>query len=595
MGCLHSKVIIRLMKNRIIFPFISMLIGITLAGMAVFADRIGLDPSSGWGKIRIALLIFGVFITICSALLWRYIDETRWWMRKILSSLENHPIAKNARSKNSVVYLSGLVKNYWFTLPILVLVILIYVWFVSSGTWVSWVSPTHFYADLTRGFLRGNLYLPIKENSNPLASPGPFTSGKGAQGPLDVSYFHGKYYLYWGPVPALLLLLIHPIIPWRVGDLQLVFGFVTGVYILQCVLAVVIWDRFFRNLPEYILWLSVLLVGLASPATFILNSYKSARIYEAAITGGQFFLVGGFTAAVVGLGSPICRWLLVLAGILWALAIGTRLILVLPIGFIVLMVAWWILNVNHWSLKGIRELIPLGLPLVLGLVVLGWYNWARFGSITETGFIYQIPSAMNLQRLYSDIIKPIYILQNLYNYFLNPVEIRSQFPYVFAEFGNTKAIFSSYALPNLYSAQPITGLLYLIPFIIFGIIPLTIFLYDLFSKKTFRPAPENDDRRVLNWTILSLSGGCLLVFGFLLSYYWAAARFVEDVEPFLAMLSVIGFWQGYQIVSNKPAWKRSYTSLGVILASASILISTLVAISVNDARFVIIRLFSSIR
>jgi len=45
-------------------------------GTAIFADRLGLDPSMGWGKRRIALLIFGVCIMLCAVLYWRYMDET---------------------------------------------------------------------------------------------------------------------------------------------------------------------------------------------------------------------------------------------------------------------------------------------------------------------------------------------------------------------------------------------------------------------------------------------------------------------------------------------------------------------------------------
>jgi len=62
--------------------------------------------------------------------------------------------------------------------------------------------------------------------------------------------------------------------------------------------------------------------------------------------------------------------------------------------------------------------------------------------------------------------------------------------------------------------------------------------------------------------------------------------------PAMIMLSVIGFWQGYQSLRNKPIGTRFYTAIGVVLIAVSILISTLVAISVNDARFEIIRLLT---
>jgi drug/metabolite transporter superfamily protein YnfA len=102
----------------------------------------------------------------------------------------------------------------------------------------------------------------------------------------------------------------------------------------------------------------------------------------------------------------------------------------------------------------------------------------------------------------------------------------------------------------------------------------------------------DDERRILNWIMLTLSGACLAIFGFLLSFFWAATRYLEDGMPAMIMLSVIGFWQGYQSLRNKPIGTRFYTAIGVVLIAVSILISTLVAISVNDARFEIIRLLT---
>jgi hypothetical protein len=208
-----------------------------------------------------------------------------------------------------------------------------------------------------------------------------------------------------------------------VGDLQLVFVFLTVVFILQCLLAVAIWDRFFRDLPKYILWLSIMLMGLAGPATFMLDSTRSARIYEAAITGGQLFLVSGFIVLLTALRPPISQWRFACAGILWACAIGTRLILAVPIGFMVLMAGWWNLSVNHRSFKKIADLMPVCLPLAIGLVCLGWYNWARFGSVTESGFYYAMTTIPNFQQHSSELIKPIFIPQNIYNqYFTKGLE-----------------------------------------------------------------------------------------------------------------------------------------------------------------------------
>ncbi len=536
-------------------------------------------------------------MAICAILYLRYTNEINHAARRLRAFINNFPIVSGATGNSSLIHLSGLLKKYWFAFPILMSVTLIYVWFISSGTWINWVSPTHYYADLARGFLQGHLYLPIKVNPSLLTSPDPWKPIPGGKslGPTDVSYFQGKYYLNWEPVPALILFLIHPIISWRVGDLQLVFDFMMGLYILQCLLAVVIWDRFFSNMPKFILWLSILLVGLACPLTFMLDSYKSARIYEAAIVGGQFFLVGGFFAALTALNHSKSGWRLALAGTLWALAFGSRLILALPVGFMTLMTGWWILSKDGWSFQKITRLIPLGIPLALGFICLGWYNWARFGSITENGFYYILPTNVDYQKYYSELISPIFIPQNFYNYFLYPFSIQPQFPYFYAEIGNLKPILSSYPLPSFYLSQKITGLVYTVPFSVFALIPSLLYLNNRNKRKAAEKSPNDDERRTLNWVTLTLSGACLAVFGFLLSFYCIAMRYFEDAMPSLIMLSIVGFWQGFQAVSQKPIAKKLYTFSGVMLAGASIIISTLVALSVNNARFEISHLLTFLK
>jgi hypothetical protein len=79
----------------------------------------------------------------------------------------------------------------------------------------------------------------------------------------------------------------------------------------------------------------------------------------------------------------------------------------------------------------------------------------------------------------------------------------------------------------------------------------------------------------LNWIILALRGSSLLTLSPLLSYFWATARYFEDVVPALIMLGMIGFWQAYQFLTAKPAWRRFYTSIGLLLIASSKIISPL--------------------
>jgi hypothetical protein len=83
------------------------------------------------------------------------------------------------------------------------------------------------------------------------------------------------------------------------------------------------------------------------------------------------------------------------------------------------------------------------------------------------------------------------------------------------------------------------------------------------------------------WIIASLSGAFVCAFGVLLISLWTMIRYLADFMPALAMLSVLGFWRGYQLLAQKPRHQRMYSIMGIILAGASITVNILLSISVR--------------
>ena len=79
------------------------------------------------------------------------------------------------------------------------------------------------------------------------------------------------------------------------------------------------------------------------------------------------------------------KWLW-LIGFTLGLAIATRSfnLAVLPVWGIWLGWLWW--RGNRKWLDGLKQLLAVGLPIVGWLVIIGWWNWARFGNPSETGY-----------------------------------------------------------------------------------------------------------------------------------------------------------------------------------------------------------------
>jgi hypothetical protein len=523
-------------KNISVFIVVSLLI----VGVALFSSQLGINPS--WSKGRIALLICGLLV---AAVPW---------------------VPKRGIERSEKIF-----QNDLFALPALLIVIAIYLWFAS----ISRDSTSNYYALLATSFRQGEVSLSLRPDSALLALPNPYdpAAREGIKAPLDLSLYNGKFYLYWGPVPALLLALVQPFFPEMVSDGYLLVAFICGIFLSQFSLIMYIWARFFSEIPKWILILSILVVGLISPTLWLLTQPK---IYETAIAGGQIFFLAGLLSVIMALDRPIpFTWGLGLAGTLWSFAVGTRSVLVFPIAFMTLIVVYWLFKAYHRSFpKFLIGFLPLGLSLIVGAIAFGWYNWARFGSIVETGFSYALAGPY-LQEHLHELFSPAYIFQNLYNYLLNPFAVKQLFPFFYPIRGLVEEILSWQTLPEIYSAQAVTGLLYAAPFTLFAAIPAA----KLFKKNLANRSGEESRATFFNWIIVSLIGSFLLSFISLLAFFWAAMRYAEDFMPTLTLLSIIGFWQGYLRLSQDPKKGKIFAIFGITLASISIIIGILLALS----------------
>jgi hypothetical protein len=323
------------------------------------------------------------------------------------------------------------------------------------------------------------------------------------------------------------------------------------------------------------------MLGLTAPWTYALINEPNGRIYEAAISGAQFFLLSGFLISVVAFKRAIPSSLsLAITGLLWALAIGTRLTMVLPIAFLMLMIACQIWKNTRPSLRTFaKEMISLSLPLLLCCICLGWYNWARFGSITETGFSYAL-AGVNLQKYHSELFSPIYVFQNLYNYMIKPPAVTAQFPFLHLE----NVLVPFYPLPEVYTTNPITGLLFIAPITILTFLPIaTVFMKT--NRNTSSGLTKEDKSNDFQWIVISLLGAFFGGFCLLLIFFWAALRYLGDFMPALIMVNTLGFWQGYRLLAHRPVHQKVYLLAGTVLIVAGIVISILFSISVKNFGF----------
>jgi hypothetical protein len=277
-------------------------------------------------------------------------------------------------------------------------VILFYAWAVRqfNDPWHWGHDLNGLYNHLSRSLAQGQLHLPIQPSKELLSAPNPYDPRLPDEWKLhDAVLFQGKYYLYHGVAPALLLFLPYRLIAGSdIYEGVAVLIFVSAAFLIQCL-------TIKRHIGRLDHW-HVFALGLANSIPFLLHRVV---VYEVAIASGVFCLSLAAFA--------ISRKTWPLAGLAIGLAVMSR-----PHLGLALLPALW--------LAGRGQAIRLLAPFTICAAALATYNFARFGAPWEFGLRYLIagPSQQT----------PGFIAANLwptaYLYLLHPPQLLSEFPYL---------------------------------------------------------------------------------------------------------------------------------------------------------------------
>ncbi|MCU1490079.1 MAG: hypothetical protein JWM85_1484 [Acidimicrobiaceae bacterium] len=343
------------------------------------------------------------------------------------------------------------------------LIVGFYTWTVNTSGSPIVLGQTQgdYYNLLSNAFLHGSLSLLMKPPAALVHLRNPYNPALNGSlaGPFhDLALYHGRFYLAWGPTAALVLF-----IPWRifgVGDMSQSMAIVifSGVGVLFGVL--LLCNVVNRYLPRVRLWklaVATLAIGLSSVLPFL--GRRPAQ-YEVAISSGYCFMWIALYCLVSGTYGERWRTIRVAIG---SLAVGLAvlaredlaLLLVVPI----LLLAREARRTG-WRPSGelARRAAPLVVPCALMVVVVLWYNAARFGSPFQFGTKYQLAyvdqSAFNY-KLWA-------IPPGVYYFFVEPVQYSLAFPY--AQIGPPP--YFPWSVANYAQTEPVGGLLTTTPIVL---------------------------------------------------------------------------------------------------------------------------------
>lgn len=412
--------------------------------------------------------------------------------------------------------------------------LLFYLWTASTSLPVSMdtasfgsgrIEHDH-YNMMSHAFKRGSLSILFQPDPGLLALPDPYDHilnrhyRQLKKHSLDFSLYKGKYYLYFGPVPALTILIPYSIIFGYDMPRNLAAAiFCIGGTLFSILIFNLLVKQFFPDLSLGMRILSISALCLCNICPFNL---RRPLVYEIAISSGFFFMAGGLFILVRSCLCDRKSLFQIAAGSLFlGLAAGSRPNLVLSV--VILFFLWGSL-VDYR--KGIAEIMKrdnvikalcIFTPFLACIAAICLYNYLRFGSIFEFGLTWQLTTTGTAARVNASLNASVFF-RRIYDYLFSPLYINGQFPF-----------FHCTPILNICYFENIIGIIPGVPFV------LLLLLYPLAHSTNIRESRGASNR------LLSL----FILLGFLLFLSCCATGVVLRYETdfmHLLVLSSLLIW-----------------------------------------------------
>lgn len=451
-------------------------------------------------------------------------------------------------------------------------IILFYSWLGCNGQFSDYKfskSPSGYVGLQAEAFLNGQLNLTIKPSPELLKLNDPYDPKLNEAYRLhDASLFNGKYFLYFSPVISLLI--VCPIY------------FVTNSYISQKAIALLVSILIYfliylivKNLAKNRVKINdatvVMASGLTSCIPYVLGRIE---IYETIILGAIATQLVAVLLLIKSRQNPNFVDLL-LIGIFSSLTFLQRPNLVFSCFFLLL--ASLLIHkrylLNKSRPKRILHSAALVTPSFVGIIMIFWYNFARFKNPLEFGTSYQL---MGLDQRGWKFLEIKNFVPQLLGNLLNPYRLSSSFPYF-----HVSPRFPSPILENSVPSEHFSGIFAL---------PISIMTLNLLYSRVRRSVFRGEDGRFLgvclflgifNLTISSLGPG-------------TTSRYTVEFIPYFTIVNLVLFTQlpiikrrGISLITNSQKLANFlliFSILIVILSSFEGYGSLLSARSPNQYR-----------
>ena len=495
----HRGYLLMRKRKALIIKILFALLGIAGIVIAVFAYQLGMDNNADMGIRRKLSLCAGIVLLLLHPLsigLSR-LDAQLGIRRRLNSIIDKITTTRFFRWLAPFLFPPGDTApgqrrqlNSWiWALGGSAIAIFISLWYITAGTITHWSPYSRYYDRQADAFLAGQLALLEAPPAELATLPDVYDQSQreGIDYIWDASYYNGKYYLYWGPVPALVAAGIKLVKPMVVEDQYLVMLFMSALTLTLAAFFRWIKKSYFPSAPGWTIFLFTLTTALCTPLLFIINR---PCVYEAAISSAQFFLVLGLYGAIRAIAASQHKtgWL-ILAGIGLGAAVCSRFTYLIAVIFISAFLMFMLLkDVLARRAKWV-QLLGFIIPISLFAIGLAMFNYARFGRILESGLRYQLTGSA-LPEDFRLLFSTDYFLPNAYLSLFRPIRIdQSVFPFLFND-GVIKETFPDFIrlAPTYFFSEQIVGAMASIPFLWTLLLPLVTVIKKGFDRLTEEPA-----------------------------------------------------------------------------------------------------------
>lgn len=433
-----------------------------------------------------------------------------------------------------------------------------YLWTERSNAdpWKFGREQNDYYNLLIDGWLDGHLHMKVPVPAALLALPDPYDPTTRPPGLAlhDASFYHGKYYLYFGAAPLVALMLPFRLLtgidlPQPAAELVFVYaGFLASVGLFLGIRR-----RYFPETGPATAILGTLVLGLAGLGPVLL---RRPHMWELPIAAGYCFATIALGCVWGSLHSPRRRgWWFAAAGLALGLAIGSRPTYLIASSLLVVpLVYWWRRDRRLPWRPAACAVVPL---LLIGMVM-AWHNYARFGNPLEFGQTYQFSLDYEAKVTH---FSPRYVPFNAWRYFVSQAKWTAYFPFIQPADMPPKP-------PGFAGHDDVYGVFANLPIAWFALLaPLTLWR---------RPSVA---RSVLGTWL----GSALILFaamaGVLLFFFGSLARYESDFTPTLMLLACIGVLAGERLLRGANAnvilggYRAGWTILAVVSCGFAVLFS----------------------